>query len=108
MHTKGNRAGGGSPVAADFEARQQRNLNNVATPRAQAADDAGESDLAFFRARPEAKTRIRAAYPGEFPVDLLPDARGRTLLVIVAIQRDLAGQPLHRARGLIFADEGRA
>ena len=90
----------------------QQQPNIIPRLCAQQADDAGESDLAFFRARPEVHTRIRAAFPdefNEFPAGLLPDARGRQAVVIVAINRNpVTGEPLDRARGIIFVDGGRA
>jgi hypothetical protein len=74
----------------------------------QAADDTGESDHDFFAARPRARHRIRAAFPGEFPRKILKRGQGRTAVVIVAVERDASGRPTRRARGLVFPDGGRA
>jgi hypothetical protein len=71
-------------------------------------DHAGADDLAYFRAHAEARTRIRSPFVGEFPRKVLKRARGRQLLVVVAVDRDAAGQPAARARGLVFADGGSA
>lgn len=57
---------------------------------------AGEDDFAYFSARPEARTRIRAAFDGEFPREIL------------RLDRDGAGDPTTRARSLFFAEGGRA
>jgi hypothetical protein len=72
-------------------------------------DRAGETDIAYFRARPEARTRIRSATPGEFPRKVLKRARGRQVVVMVAIDRDpVTGEPTRRARAIHFAEGGRA
>ena len=71
-------------------------------------DDAGEDDLAYFTARPEARTRIRAAFDGEFPRKILKQGAGRQAFVIVAVDRDAAGNPTTRGRGVFFAEGGRA
>jgi hypothetical protein len=71
-----------------------RPLNPPNTPspdQLQAADDAGESDFAYFSARPHARHRIRSAFPGEFSRELLKPGGGRTAVVIVAIERDATG-----------------
>jgi hypothetical protein len=73
-----------------------------------APDNIGEDDFAYFRARPMARTRIRSAFPNEFPRRLLKPGGGRPAVVIVAIERDAAGQPTRRARGLVFPEGGTA
>jgi hypothetical protein len=75
---------------------------------AQVADDAGEDDLAYFTARPEARTRIRAAFDGEFPRKILKQGAGRQAVVIVAVERNSAGEPTTRARGVLFPEGGAA
>ncbi len=72
-----------------------------------AADDAGESDFDFFRARPNARTRNRLPYANEFAPELL-DQGGLDCFVHVIVERDAAGQPTRRARGLLFCDGGNA
>ena len=71
-------------------------------------DRADEDDLTYFRRRPYARTRIRSAFPGEFPRKILKRARGRDLVVMVAIERGATGQPMRRARGVYFTEGGRA
>jgi hypothetical protein len=72
-------------------------------------DHAGEDDLTFFRRRPYARTRVRSAFPGEFPRKILKRARGRDLVVVVAIERDpITNEPKARGRSLHFAEGGRA
>jgi hypothetical protein len=71
-------------------------------------DDSGESDFAYFTARPLAGHRIRSAFPGEFPRKLLKPGRGRPAVVIVAIERDATGRPIRRGRGLVFPEGGTA
>lgn len=71
-------------------------------------DDRGEDDFAYFAARPLARTRIRSAFPNEFPRKLLKPGGGRPAVVIVAIERDANGRPTRRGRGLVFPDGGNA
>jgi hypothetical protein len=72
-------------------------------------DDAGEDDETFFRARPRAQTRIRAAFPNEFPRKILKQGRGRPAIVVVAVERHpITLEPMTRARGVIFAEGGAA
>jgi hypothetical protein len=82
--------------------------NNPKPAELQAPDDAGESDLAFFIKRPDARHRIRSAFENEFPDEFLKQRGGRTAVVIVAIERDAAGRPTTRGRGLVFPDGGTA
>jgi hypothetical protein len=69
---------------------------------------AQDDDLSYFRANPGARTRIRAAFTNELPRALRRRARGRQLVVLVAVERDASGQPTTRARGVFFADGGTA
>ena len=87
---------------------QQQNNNTSLRPCVQLADNSGEDDFAYFAARPAAKSRIRTAFDGEVPADLLPQARGRQAVVIVAIQRNTAGNPVTRGRAFHFIDGGTA
>jgi hypothetical protein len=83
--------------------------NSHAQSEPQADLDAdGEDDLNYFRARPLARTRIRSAFPGEFPRTILKQGRGRQAVVIVAIERNSAGEPARRARGVVFPQRGTA
>jgi hypothetical protein len=68
------------------------------------ADDTGESDETFFTARPNARTRNRLPFEGEFPPAVIELARGRTMLVHVIMMRDRAGRPTTRVRGVFFSD----
>jgi hypothetical protein len=73
------------------------------------SDDDGLSDSLWFRARPRARYRIRLARPEEFePVDLVTPDGEIAIVIVVAINRDAAGDIAHRARGLFFAKAGRA
>jgi hypothetical protein len=78
-------------------------------------DDCGEDDFAYFRRRPDVSSRLRLPFPDEFPADVIELARGRSMargamVVIVVIDRDSAGNPTTRGRGISFSDieEGRA
>jgi hypothetical protein len=72
-------------------------------------DASGEDDFTFFRRRPHERTRIRSPFPGEFPRKILKQHRGRTAVVIVAVDRDpVTGDPRNRARGVLFVEGGRA
>jgi hypothetical protein len=75
------------------------NTPNAAPP--QAPDDRGESDYAFFLARPGVNTRIRLPFPNEFVLE-----PGRGAVVTVLIERDDAGQPKRRARRRLRFCEG--
>jgi hypothetical protein len=71
-------------------------------------DYAGEDDWAYFIARPHLRTRIRTAFQGEFPRKILKQGLGRQAVVIVAVERNSAGEPVRRARGVVFPEGGRA
>jgi hypothetical protein len=79
------------------------------TPNAAGPQDiSGESDFAYFTARPAARHRIRSAFLNEFPRELLKPGGGRPAVVIVGIQRDNAGRPTTRNRSIVFPDGGNA
>ena len=71
-------------------------------------DDTGETDWDFFARRPDAESRTRCPFPGEFPRSVIKQARGRKIFVHVYMLRDKAGAPLHRARGIFYAEGGSA
>lgn len=89
-----------------------RPLNHPDTPNASEAqappDDRGESDFAFFTARPHARHRIRAPFPREFPPEFLTHRDGGTAVITVVIERDAAGRPTRRGRGIAFIPGGSA
>jgi hypothetical protein len=65
------------------------------------ADDAGESDLEFFTARPNVDARVRLPFPNEFPDELLtPGAFVHVLL----IRDPSTGEPRTRARAIFYSD----
>jgi hypothetical protein len=69
-------------------------------------DCAGESDLEFFRRRPDVNERVRLPFENEYPVCvLLP---GRPAFVRLEIDRDAHGQPRRVRRRLRFCQGGRA
>ena len=78
-----------------------------AAPAAPALADSGLSDFDYFRRYPTATTRIRSAWPDEFPRKILKQGGGRTAVVVVTIQRGADGA-ITRARGIAFIDGGRA
>jgi hypothetical protein len=83
--------------------------NSHAQSKPQASLDAGgEDDWTFFSARPNVRTRTRCAFPGEFPQQILRQGRGRQAVVVVAVERNSAGEPTTRARGLLFPPGGTA
>jgi hypothetical protein len=71
------------------------------TPPPFAPDDAGESDLEFFIARPNVDERVRLPFKDEFHDELLtPGAFVHVLLV-----RDpLTNEPRTRARAIFYSD----
>jgi hypothetical protein len=69
------------------------------------ADDAGEDDWTYFRARPGVNTRTRLPFENEYHACvLLP---GRPAFVHVEIERD-ADRQLKRRRRLRFCEGGTA
>jgi hypothetical protein len=70
-------------------------------------DDVAESDFAYFRRHPDATTRVRFPFAGEFSAADLAEARGRDCYVR-AIAKRIPGQPLRRARWLLFCQGGTA
>jgi hypothetical protein len=84
--------------------------NNHSPDRPQAscpADNRGEDDWAYFRARPGAAVRTRFALPGEFPSDFLEHG-GAIPYVRVAVVRDDNGLPVWAARSVQFCEGGSA
>jgi hypothetical protein len=82
------------------------NTPNAAGP--QAPGISGESDYDYFTARPHARHRIRAPFPDEFPLEFLTHRDGGTAVITVVMERDTAGRPTRRARGIAFIDGGTA
>jgi hypothetical protein len=56
----------GATVGTAFSDNKQRGNVFIAEDHSRYNDIGGESDLAFFRARPEAYTRTRSPFPNEF------------------------------------------
>lgn len=66
-----------------------------------------ESDTTYFARNPRASSRIRLAFPGEFPAGALgPVPTGHTVVVVVAVRRDLRTGAIERARGVYFLPAG--
>jgi hypothetical protein len=97
---------GSRQYTEDHNRRKPRRSNCFKTDSRPAADDRGEDDFSYFSARPDVRTRIRAAFRGEFPRKILKRGRGQPAVVIVAIERDHAGNPTTRARSITFLDGG--
>jgi hypothetical protein len=102
-------------LSSELGSREDNEDANLSKPRPEnlapaelCLDAAGESDFEYFRCRPFARTRIRAPFPGEFSRRILKRGRGRQAVIIVAIDRDAAGEPERRARGVVFVDGGHA
>jgi hypothetical protein len=81
--------------------------NTLSSSKPQAADDRGEDDWMFFRARPDAIIRTRFPLPGEFPDDFLEHG-GAVPFVRVCIVRDDNGLPVWAARNVTFRSGGSA
>jgi hypothetical protein len=100
------------PSEDDGEARRDllgsSSSNTPSLDQLQAPDDAGESDLDYFTKRKLARTRIRSAFPGEFPRKLLKPGNGRPAVVIVGMLRDDTGRPTTRVRSIVFPEGGSA
>jgi hypothetical protein len=81
---------------------EQTNIPNAAKPQAPSllADTAGESDLAYFRARPGVDGRKRLAFEGE--------GYDSAAFISVAVRRDAAGLPTRILRAAIYGEWGRA
>jgi hypothetical protein len=96
----------------DSEARRDllggSSSNTPSLDRPQAPpDDRGESDFDFFRRHPDARTRNRLPFEGEFSAADLAEAGGRACYVR-AIAKRIPGRPLQRARWLLFVQGGSA
>jgi hypothetical protein len=76
------------------------NTRNVAGPQV-------ETDFDFFRARPHARIRNRLPFPDEFAPEHL-DEGGLDCFVHAIVERNSVGQPIRRARWLLFCEGGRA
>jgi hypothetical protein len=92
--------------ASNSNVREPSGIAEATRPIKPHNDDAGEDDLAYFAARPWARTRVRLAFVGEFPRKVMKLARGRDLVVLVAVERDAAGRPTTRGRGVYFVAGG--
>src|SRR6267378_8000869 len=62
------------------------------------ADDRGEDDIAFFRARPALTRRLRFPFADEFPLDMTEQDDLGVAIVSVRMDRDEFGQPSKRVR----------
>jgi hypothetical protein len=80
--------------------------NTPLLDRLQAPDDRYESDFAFFRRCPHAKIRNRFPFPGEFAAEDLAEG-GLDCFVRAIVERN-PGQPIRRARWLLFCQGGTA
>jgi hypothetical protein len=67
-------------------------------------DNAGEDDLAYFRARPHVNTRTRLPIDGEFPPDVI-DADRIAFVHVVTLRDPVTNEPTTRGRGVFYADE---
>jgi hypothetical protein len=75
--------------------------NTPSPAQLQAPDDAGESDLEYFNARPNVDARVRLPFPNEFAPELLkPGAFVHVLL----IRDPLTNEPRTRARAIFYSD----
>jgi hypothetical protein len=101
------RPAGGDPIPNFVCQDEAESISQRDQPQA-APDNTGESDFEYFTARPHARHRIRAAFPGEFPRKLLKEGNGRPAVVIVGMLRDDTGLPTTRVRSIVFPDGGRA
>jgi hypothetical protein len=77
--------------------------NNPKPAELQAPDDAGESDLAFFRRRPHVNVRTRLPFENEFPPGVI-DADRVAFVHVVTIRDPLTNEPTTRGRGIFYAD----
>jgi hypothetical protein len=84
------------------------NTPNAATSQASCpADDRGESDLEYFRARSGVDSRNRLAFEGEPPA-ALRDFESDIAFIRVKLERDAAGKPATILREIVFGEWGRA
>lgn len=67
------------------------------------ADTAGEDDFSYFRRRPDVRRRVRFSTDGEFGPEITAQARGRPIIVMVAVGLNANGIPT-RARAFAFSD----
>jgi hypothetical protein len=85
-----------------------QNSHSQSEPQAD-LDANGESDLKYFRRRPNVTTRTRLPFAGEFPAVVMELARGRTMFVHVVMMRDpMTNEPTTRGRGIFYTGGGTA
>ena len=77
-------------------------FHSPADPRP-APDDRGEDDWTFFRRRPGINRRVRFSTDGEFGPEIAAQARGRAIIVMVAVGLNASGIPT-RARAFTFSE----
>jgi hypothetical protein len=65
------------------------------------------SDFDFFRAHPNAKSRSRFPFDGEFSAEVLAQGNGLVAFVHAIVERK-PGRPIRRARWLLFVEGGTA
>jgi hypothetical protein len=103
-------------TANDGEAQRDHQLgsekisltNTPAATKPQAppllAHTAGESDLAYFTARPGISTRTRLPFPNEFPPGVLEPSRVAFVHVLLVTRDPKTNAPATRARAIFYAD----
>jgi hypothetical protein len=73
------------------------------------ADTVGESDLAYFRRRPNISSRKRLAFEGEPPAGVLErDEYDNVAFINVRLVRDAAGKPATILREIVYGEWGTA
>jgi hypothetical protein len=72
-------------------------------------DDVAESDLDYFRRRPNVNSRKRLAFNNEPPSGLLErDEYDSVAFISVRTERDAAGMPAKIVRAIVYGSWGRA
>jgi hypothetical protein len=69
------------------------------------ADTAGESDLEYFRRRPNVDSRNRVAFDGE-PPEALRDFEAEIAFIRIKLKRDADGKPATIRREIVFGEWG--
>jgi hypothetical protein len=75
--------------------------NTPNASEAQAPDNSGEDDHAFFTARPSVNSRVRLPFTDEFPPELL---RPGAFIHVLLIRDPLTNEPRTRARAIFYSD----
>jgi hypothetical protein len=103
----------GKPVSNSEQLGGELDRSNTLSPAKLQAppsppDDAGESDLAYFAARPHLDSRLRLPFDFELPSEIWQAAADAGVAGFVVVTRGAPGAVWIRSRKFVFAAGGTA